>query len=72
MMVKVAPEQSKVRNPAAVPVHRNFAVSLAAALTISGMETIEAYDQMENIADLAMPIEQNRIVPVESNWRKKS
>jgi hypothetical protein len=47
MMVKVAPEQGKVRTPAAVPVHRDFAVSLAAALAISGMEKIEAYDQMK-------------------------
>jgi site-specific recombinase XerC len=41
-------------------------------LAISGMEKIEAYDQMENIADLAMPIDQNRIVTFESNRRKKS
>lgn len=40
-------------------------------LAISGMEKIEAYDQMENIADLAMPIDQNRIVTFESNRRKK-
>jgi len=39
--------------------------------TISGMEKIEAYDQTENIADLAMPTEQNRIVTFESSWRKK-
>ena len=41
-------------------------------LAISGMEKIEAYDQMENIADLAMPTDQNRIVTFESNRRKKS
>ena len=41
-------------------------------LAISGMEKIEAYDQMENIADLAMPIDQNKIVTFESNRRKKS
>ncbi len=40
-------------------------------LAISGMEKIEAYDQTENIADLAMPIDQNRIVTFESNRRKK-
>jgi hypothetical protein len=40
-------------------------------LAISGMEKIEAYDQMENIADLAMPTDQNRIVTFESNRRKK-
>ncbi len=36
------------------------------------MEKIEAYDQMENVADLAMPTDQNRIVTFESNRRKKS
>ena len=41
-------------------------------LAISGMEKIEAYDQMENIADLAMPADQNRIVTSESNRPKKS
>lgn len=41
-------------------------------LAISGMEKIEAYDQMENIADLAMPVDENRIVTFESNRRKKS
>jgi hypothetical protein len=41
-------------------------------LAISGMEKIEAYDQMENIADLAMPTDQNRIVTFESNRRKNS
>ena len=40
-------------------------------LAISGMEKIEAYDQMENTADLAMPTDQNRIVTFESNRRKK-
>jgi hypothetical protein len=35
------------------------------------MEKIQVYDQMENIADLAMPIDQNRIVTFESNRRKK-
>jgi hypothetical protein len=40
-------------------------------LAISGMEKMQAYDQMENIADLAMPIDQNRIVTFESNLRKK-
>jgi len=40
-------------------------------LAISGMEKIQAYDQMENTADLAMPIDQNRIVIFESNRRKK-
>ena len=40
-------------------------------LAISGIEKIEAYDQTENIADLAMPTEQNRIVTFESSWRKK-
>ncbi|MGH8337280.1 MAG: hypothetical protein ACRETL_10790 [Gammaproteobacteria bacterium] len=39
---------------------------------ISGMEKIETYDQMENVADLAMPTDQNRIVTFESNRRKKS
>jgi hypothetical protein len=39
-------------------------------LAISGMEKIEAYDQMENIADLAMPTDQNRIVTFESNRQK--
>lgn len=34
-------------------------------LAISGMEKIEAYDQMENVADPAMPTDQNRI----SNFR---
>jgi hypothetical protein len=29
-------------------------------LAISGMEKIEAYDQMENIADLAMPTDQKQ------------
>jgi hypothetical protein len=41
-------------------------------LAISGMEKIEAYDQTENVADLAMPTDQNRIVTFESNRRKKS
>ena len=41
-------------------------------LAISGMEKVEAYDQMENIADLAMPADQNRIVTSESNRPKKS
>jgi plasmid stabilization system protein ParE len=41
-------------------------------LAVGGMAKIEAYDQMENIADLAMPIDQNRIVTFESNRRKKS
>ena len=40
-------------------------------LAISGMEKIKAHDQMENIADLAMPTDQNRIVTFESNRRKK-
>src|SRR5262249_13653533 len=40
-------------------------------LAIGGMVKIEAYDQMENIADLAMPAGQNRIVTFESNRRKK-
>jgi plasmid stabilization system protein ParE len=40
-------------------------------LAVGGMAKIEAYDQMENIADLAMPIDQNRIVTFESNRRKK-
>jgi hypothetical protein len=31
-------------------------------LAISGREKIEADDQMENIADLVMPIDQNRLV----------
>lgn len=34
-------------------------------LAISGMEKIEAYDQMENVADLAVPTYQNRIVTFE-------
>ena len=34
-------------------------------LAIGGMEKIEAYDQMENVADPAMPTDQNRI----SNFR---
>lgn len=41
-------------------------------LAISGMEKIEAYDQTENIADLAMPNDQNKIVTFESNRKKKS
>ncbi len=41
-------------------------------LAISGMEKIEAYDQMENIAGLAAPIDQNRIVTFESDRQKKS
>ena len=41
-------------------------------LAISGMEKIEAYDQMENVANLAVPTDQNRIVTFESNRRKKS
>jgi hypothetical protein len=41
-------------------------------LAIGGMAKIEAYDQTENIADLAMPIDQNRIVTFESSRRKKS
>jgi hypothetical protein len=41
-------------------------------LAISGMEKIEAYDQMENVADLAIPSDQNRIVTFESNRLKKS
>jgi hypothetical protein len=41
-------------------------------LAIGGMEKIEAYDQMENIADLAMPGDQNRIVIFESNRPKNS
>jgi len=40
-------------------------------LAISGMEKIEAYDRMENVADLAKPTDQNRIVTFESNRRKK-
>jgi hypothetical protein len=31
------------------------------------MEKIEAYDQMENIADLAMPTDRNRTITSESN-----
>jgi hypothetical protein len=41
-------------------------------LAIRGMAKIEAYDQTENIADLAMPVDQNRTVAFESNRRKKS
>jgi hypothetical protein len=41
-------------------------------LAIGGMAKIEAYDQTENIADLATPTDQNRIVAFESNRRKKS
>jgi hypothetical protein len=41
-------------------------------LAISGMKKVEAYDQTENITDLAMPVDQNRIVTSESNRRKKS
>ena len=41
-------------------------------LATGGIEKIEAYDQMENIADRAMPPGQNRIVTFESNRRKKS
>ena len=41
-------------------------------LAIGGMAKIEAYYQTENIADLAMPIDQNRIVTFESNRQKKS
>ena len=32
-------------------------------LAIAGMTKIEAYDQTENIANLAMPIDQNRTAP---------
>ena len=35
-------------------------------LAIRGMEKSEAYDRMENIADLAMPTDQNQ----NSNFRK--
>jgi hypothetical protein len=56
-------------------VHKMPALYIAKAnrdkLAISGMEKIEAYDQMENIADLAMPTDLNRIVTFESNRRKK-
>jgi hypothetical protein len=41
-------------------------------LAISGMEKIEAYDQMEKIADLAMPVDENRIVTFERNRWKSS
>ena len=40
-------------------------------LAIGGMAKIEAYDQTENVADLAIPTDQNRIVTFESNRRKK-
>jgi hypothetical protein len=40
-------------------------------LAISGMEKIEAYDQMQNVADVLMPEGENRIVTLESNRRKK-
>lgn len=40
-------------------------------LAVSGMKRIEAYDQMENIADLAMPTDNNRIATFERNRRKK-
>ena len=41
-------------------------------LAIGGLAKIEAYDQMENIADLDTQVDQNRIVTFESNRRKKS
>jgi hypothetical protein len=41
-------------------------------LAISGMEKIEAYDQMQNVADVLMPEGENRIVTFESNRRKNS
>jgi hypothetical protein len=40
-------------------------------LAIGGMAKIEAYDQTENVADPAMPVDQNRIVTFESRRRKK-
>jgi hypothetical protein len=41
-------------------------------LAIGEMAKIEAYDQTENFADLAMPTDQNRIVTFEGNRQKKS
>jgi hypothetical protein len=41
-------------------------------LRSAGIEKIEAYDQMENIADLAMPTDPNRIVALEPSRPKKS
>lgn len=40
-------------------------------LGFDGMDKLIAFDQTQNIADLAMPIDQNRIVTLESNRRKK-
>jgi len=36
------------------------------------MEKIEAFDQMENIADPAIPSDQNRMATFESNRGKKT
>ncbi|HVQ66805.1 MAG TPA: hypothetical protein VMT08_04835 [Bradyrhizobium sp.] len=41
-------------------------------LGFDGMDKLIAFDQTQNIADLAMPPDQNRIVTFESNRRKKS
>ena len=56
------------RSQDAGPLHRQSELD---KLAISGMKKIQAYDQIENTADLVMPIDQNRIVTFESNLRKK-
>jgi integrase len=52
--------------------HKMPALYIAKAnrLAISRMERMKTYDQMENIADLGMPTDQNGIVTFESNRRK--
>ncbi|WGR91726.1 hypothetical protein MTX26_15145 [Bradyrhizobium sp. ISRA443] len=41
-------------------------------LGFDGMNKLIAYDQMQNIVDLTMPEDEDRIVTFESNRRKKS
>jgi hypothetical protein len=41
-------------------------------LGFDGMNRLIGYDQMQNIADLPVPADENRIVTFESNRRKKS
>jgi hypothetical protein len=41
-------------------------------LGFDGMNKLIAFDQMQNIADLTMPEDENRIVTFESSRRKKS
>jgi hypothetical protein len=40
-------------------------------LGFDGMDELTAFDQTQNVVDLAMPPDQNRIVTFESNRRKK-